>query len=221
MAWVDSGGKVLIQWATATVSDWVEYTFTSMSDVRAVPKKPEPSDSPVIDNNLGWIAAVNIQGVVLTGDHIGFSLDGQGRLVVGLWNDDPADWPCPWGLLYTFDSCAPDLQLPVDAEFAAANPGICGQVNGNWYIINTRQTVVPHADAACLNTNYALDPVENAWMQRLAAEPALQSWASFPENVGGGFGKNNTIHGVWLDDTLWQQMNAARSTRGWEEWRDV
>jgi len=207
--------RVLVQWATATVADWVTSAITSLADVRAMPRKPVPSDSPLIDDQPGWAAAVNIQGVVLTGDHVGFSLPG-GVLTVGVWNDDPADWPTPWGLLYTFGTIKPDTNLPVPEAFALANPGTCELVGGTWYVRNTDQTCTPYADAAALQALVATDPVEYAWCQRLLDTPTLRPWADWPR-----FQNNNVVHGVWLNDPLWDSLTAARSARGWEEWRDV
>jgi len=223
MAWVDSGGKVLIQWATATAADWVEYTFTSMSDVRAVPKKPEPSDSPLIDDEPGWIAAVNIQGVVLTGDHVGFNLDGQGRLVVGKWNDDPADWPFldrdGFGLLYTFDSFAPDntIRLPTPEQVAANPTRVAQDAFGQWCWINTRQTVTPYANTATLEAALALDPVEYQWAQFWLDDPNRLEWSDWPSGPNA-FGKNDIIHGVWLDEPTWRSLEQARSEHSWREW---
>jgi hypothetical protein len=226
MAWVDSGGRVLIQWAAknqdGTVSDWTEYFFTNMSDVRAVPKKPEPSDSPIIDDQPGWIAAVNIQGVVFMADHVGFNIDGQGRLVVGKWNDDPVDWPFlngdGFGWVYTFDSLAPDSNLPVSAEYAAANPTQVGQnAFGQWCMLNTRQTATRYANTATLQAALALDPVEFQWTQSWLDDPNRLEWTDWPSGATA-FKSNQTIHGVWLDEPTWQALQEARTVHGWREW---
>ena len=200
MAWTDGNGVVLIQWATATANDSVPYTFLNMSDVRATPKKPVPSDSPLIDDEPGWIAALTIQGVTLTADHIGFDLDGQGRLVVGKWNDDAADWPpfagSGFGWLYTFDALDPVTGQP-------------------------RQTVTKYADTTVLQAALDYDTANGTndyvWCQRWLDDPTVQPWAQFPENIGGGFGKNNTIHGVWLSDEQMAALNAARTPHGYRD----
>jgi len=220
MAWTDRSPLVGIQWATNAVNaaDWVWYTFSSLSDIRAVPKKPSPSDSPLIDGQPGWIAALNIQGVTLTGDHIGFNMDGEGRLVVGVWNDDPVDWPpfagSGFGWLYTFDSIAPDPSRPVSSDFAAEYPAEVGQIGGQWFLLNTRQTVIRYADLAALNSAIALDPVEYNWVNWWINDPNLQPWSSWPR-----FNKNNIVHGVWLDPPDWLALEQARTVHVWEEWR--
>lgn len=184
--------RVLIQWATATVSDWVEYDITRLSQVRAMPKKPVPSDSPLIDDNVGWISAINIQGVVFQSwDHIGFGISG-GVLQVGAWNDDAADFPAvPWGVLYTFDTPAPD------PNFGGA--------------INTRQTVTRYADIstlqALLGTDW--DNMARLWL----ADPSRRAWSEFPR-----FNNKVTIHGVWSSPEHNDALVAARSPRGWREW---
>lgn len=121
--------RVLIQWATSTATDWVAYDITRAADVRALPKKPSPTDSSVLDGQPGWIAAVNIQGIEFAGfDHIGFGISGT-ALVVTCWNDDPADYPAGtrWGQVWTLDTPAPD-------------PRFGGQVN-------TRQTLAWYCEA--------------------------------------------------------------------------
>lgn len=205
--------KVLVQWATASVSDWVQYDINSMADVRAMPRKPVPSDSPLIDNEPGWIAAVNIQGVVFTADHLGFSLDGNGHLVVGKWNDDAADWPAvPFGWRYTFGPLAPDPNLPLSmrpdaAAYQATFPERVGDIDGVPHLINTQQTVTRYMDAS---VRTALIAAGETWAEGWA--DALP-WSDFPKFV-----PNNQLHGVWLDAGLHDQHVAARSVRGWREW---
>lgn len=67
--------RVLIQWATSAPGDWTTYDLNAPRDVRNLPKKPVPNNSSTLDGNPGWVAGVNIQGVVFTGfDHIGFDV---------------------------------------------------------------------------------------------------------------------------------------------------
>lgn len=238
------GSTVLIQWATATATDWVEYTFTSLADIRAMPKKSRPSDNPLIDDQPGWIAALNVQGVVLDSDAIGFNLDGEGRLVVGSWNEDADDWPFlnrdGWGTLYTFDSNQPDPTLPVQViqeqeywrliqtgelfsteqdawDWVAASSAYAQTTEGIWCAVNTAQTSVRYANTATLEAALALDPVTFAWAQEWLDDPNRQPWSTWPK-----FNKNTTIYGVWIgdeqDNAAWQKIVAARALRGWEVW---
>lgn len=210
--------KVLIQWATSTVSDWVQYDITNMSQVRALPRKPVPSDSPVIDDDLGWIAAVNIQGVVLTGDHVGFGIDGNGHLVVGQWNDDAADWAAvPFGLLYTFGPLTPDPALPLYSRpeplaYLSQFPERVGYIDGVPHLINTQQTVARYADTAVLQSLIAGG---DSWAQVWLDDAARRPWSEWPN-----FTSNNQLHGVWLDQPLWDLHSSYRAANphGWREW---
>lgn len=110
--------KVLIQWATSVPTDWVEYDIQSVGDARRLPRKPPPTGGESLDNKQGWIAGINIQGIVFTGDdHIGFEVV-NGALIVTCWNDDPDDFPVGtrWGKKWT-------LGIP------KADPKLSGAVN--------------------------------------------------------------------------------------------
>ena len=207
--------RVLIQWATLTATDWIEYNVTGIRDVRGWPNKGEPPPGTVVgDTDLsdepGWIAAINLQGTTLSGDHVGFDYV-SGVLSAGVWNDDPADWPFPMGKVITFPPVGPD-------------PKIGGR-------INTGNQVVHYADRANLEA-YVDDPDHGQWCQAWldAADrtpPAgwdgtanhsggyveLRPWADFPN-----YHRLNTLHGVWVEPTLWAQHQQARSVRGWREW---
>lgn len=85
--------KVLIQWATATPTDWLEYDLRRPADVHALPWKPAPVGGEVIDDEPGWLCAVNVQGVIYRGeDHLAFDFL-MDRLVVHSWVDDLDDYP--------------------------------------------------------------------------------------------------------------------------------
>lgn len=173
--------RVYIQWSTQTVADWVAYDITGMRDIRSLPKKPSPSDSPIIDNQLGWVCAVNIQGVVFEGyDHIGFDAAGS-EIIVTCWNDDPVDFPAGsrWGQVWRLDFPAPDVA-----------------VGG---LINTRQTVTWYCEAGSYPVSIG-----------------LTSYRPYSEMVFPN--SNNTIHGVWLPDTKYDEHVSARTLHGWREW---
>lgn len=206
--------KILVQWATSTVGEWVQYDINSMADVRAMPRRPVPSDSPLIDDQPGWIAAINIQGVVLMGDHIGFGLNGDGHLVVGKWNDDGADWAgVPFGLVYTFGPLAPDPRFPADAAFALLHPGQVQWVGDRYLLLNTQQTVTKYADDAVLQS--LLAGGDDPWAQEWLDDPNRRPWSEFPS-----FQPNRQLHGVWLEQGLWDQHEQYQRThiRGWREW---
>lgn len=95
--------KVLIQWATSNPGDWDTYDINSVRDVRRLPRKPPPVGGENLDGNAGWVAGINIQGVVFTGyDHIGFEMV-NGVLIVKCWNDG-SDFAVGerWGQVWQF-----------------------------------------------------------------------------------------------------------------------
>ena len=83
--------KLLIQWTTDPPTDWVEHEITKAVDLRKLPDKGVPTGGEIIDSAPGWVAAVNLQGVIFDGwDHYHGDLVGTG-LQVTVWNDDAAD----------------------------------------------------------------------------------------------------------------------------------
>lgn len=113
--------KVYVQWARRNPEDWVNVEHT---DLNALPARPVPTVRQT-GNDEGWVQAVNVQGVVLENwDHYGIRpvvVGIEPGLEVHVWNDDPDDWPEPFGQVWTFLDPAPDPSL-----------------NG---IVNTRQTM--------------------------------------------------------------------------------
>jgi hypothetical protein len=92
--------KVYIQWTKANPEDWEEYDFTpkTIEKWARLPKKAIPHPESVIDNNPGWIFAINCQGIVMKGyDHYAIEPTSDLRwgwgLKFTLWQDDPEDFP--------------------------------------------------------------------------------------------------------------------------------
>jgi hypothetical protein len=191
--------RVLVQWATATVADWVTYDINRIQDVRAMPKKPRPSDSPVIDNSAGWVAALNIQGIVFTGyDVIGFTY-ASGALRVHCRNDGP-DFAANqrWGQVWELQSYAPDPRFPVPNP--DPNPSWQrGLVGGVMCYVNTRQSVTWYGEPQS-------DPVTQG-------VPGVLPFASMPMPTN----PNDILYGVWVSDAQWAALSAARSPKSWRE----
>jgi hypothetical protein len=79
--------RVLVQWARSTATDWEEI---DSNDWLALPDKGQRGR---LDGERGWINAVNVQGVLFSGDALAVEpLAGNGVRVTQV-NDDPADWP--------------------------------------------------------------------------------------------------------------------------------
>lgn len=97
--------KVLVQWATNPPSGWAEVDSENWA---ILPKKPEPpadrkpiydgdgkvigfADTDVIiDDQLGWIHRVCVQGISFLGDHIAI-VNRSSFVEVIVWNNDPDD----------------------------------------------------------------------------------------------------------------------------------
>jgi len=124
--------RLYFQWTQANPQTWQELDLLPTGATRRtwekLPRKPLPQDTDPIDDNLGWIAALNVQGVAFTGaDH--YAVEPiTGGLRVTVWHDDPDDFPVGkrWADVWTFLTLAPDAKL------------------GGAY--NTRQSVVRYAE---------------------------------------------------------------------------
>ena len=103
--------KVLIQWSQAEPKDWQEVDSASWA---LLPSKSEPVGGETIDNSLGWVTAINIQGCVYKGfDHYAVEDLSLGRCRLICWNDDPVDWPGNerHAIIHTFAPLQPDSLL--------------------------------------------------------------------------------------------------------------
>lgn len=110
--------KVWIQWARANPVDYENYDFgAGVNVIKNLPSKPEPAGGQgtvALDQNAGWIAAVNVQGVTFNGyEHYGLQYDRQRRMVtVDGWNDEPADNPDgPYAVRWEFEFPRNDPRL--------------------------------------------------------------------------------------------------------------
>lgn len=119
---------VYIQWATATPGDWTGVDVRSTRDVTQMPRKmPALTPTQSVDDQPGWVNAINCQGIVMHGyDWYAIEpLPGDGVRLYG-WQDYPIGerWATVWDLL----TLAPD-------------PNIGGRMN-------TRQTRRCYAEGA-------------------------------------------------------------------------
>ena len=98
--------NVYLAWAAADPVGYEALDVTKSQDIRSLPNGGEPTRAfdPAIDGNeKKWLVGVNVQGVDIIGfDHIGPSIGADGRILITAWNDDPADWPNPWGITWSF-----------------------------------------------------------------------------------------------------------------------
>lgn len=98
--------RIYLAWASSDPVGWEPLEVTKSQDIRSLPDGGVPTRAfdPAIDGTQRlWLAAVNVQGVSILGfDHYGPSIDPTGRILVHAWNDDPSDWPDPWGVTWSF-----------------------------------------------------------------------------------------------------------------------
>lgn len=86
--------RVSIQWATVPPKDWIDYDLNTRADIRTLPRKPVPVGDEVLDDQPGWLCALDVQGVLFSGyDFIAIDLLPSGELRVAGWFDDlEEDW---------------------------------------------------------------------------------------------------------------------------------
>lgn len=141
--------KILLQWALANPTDWVEIDASQWA---TLPKKPDRTGSPAgvgVDNTPGYINQINIQGLVPTADHYAVEQVDNETVRLTTWNDDPAH--APVGMRYAV--VATIKTLAPDSRFGGA--------------INTRQSFVVYAE----ETTFAKF-VLGQW-------PDVRSWSEF------------------------------------------
>ena len=89
--------RVLVQWTKLNPEDWVELDVRNTGPFRKawenLPAKPLPAGGEAIDNALGWVFDINVQGIHFGGsDHYAVE-PTAGGVRVTTWNDDSEDYP--------------------------------------------------------------------------------------------------------------------------------
>lgn len=157
--------KLYLQWALRTARDW---QLSDSSEWSNLPRKADPvRSSPIpdnqLDNNPGWLAALNVQGVEFGYDHTVVTnlTDGSGGIVVTIWNDNPTTSPPGKRVAQGWTV----LPLAPDSKFGGA--------------LNTRQSRVVYAEDQTLyspNENTVVRP----WSEFVvpAAAPVHGIWVT-------------------------------------------
>ena len=98
--------KVLYQWATVPPSDWQEI---DSADWASLPVRTLPVLEVGFNSMLGWINAINVQGVLFEADHYAVE-DIPDGCKVTIWNDDLGDRETSgfYAAEWTFLTLAPD-----------------------------------------------------------------------------------------------------------------
>ena len=159
--------RVLYQWATVPPSDWQEI---DSADWASLPARGLPVLEVGFNSMLGWINAINVQGVLFEADHYAVE-DIPDGCKVTVWNDDPTDrsetgfYAAEW----TFLTLAPDENV------------------GGLY--NTRQSQVVYIGSG-LSIESSPDRVVKSWAEFAPPDEALirhgiwMSDADFARTVG-------------------------------------
>lgn len=179
---------VYIQWAKSSPEDYKAYDVGSMQDIRRLPRKGIPSGGSQVDNTEGWVADIVIQGVSFAG-----------------FDHISAAFPAA-GVLRVFGWNDDPEDWPEgpfaqvwDFHAPAPDSRYGGEVNTKQYL--TVYTDVPELVAFWTGQSTTGGPV------------TVLPWAQFPQPNA-----NVTLHGIWVETTLYEQHKAARTLHGWREW---
>jgi hypothetical protein len=192
--------RVRIQWATNPPGNWTTIDVTPTGAGAQAwgnqAKKAKPAGGETIDDQPGWVMAVEVDGVLFEGfDHYAVSPgSGQGRRVtVTGWNDDvgPPDDPetanYRWGQVWHFHQHRPD-------------PRFRGQMN-------THQIAAVYAEDTEHMAQFFPQSTSGGEVQ-------LLPWSEFP------FPPQPLVrHGVWVRDrSLHLEHLGSRDPVDWHDW---
>jgi hypothetical protein len=184
--------KVYVQWAQRNARDWALVDSGAWGNAAQKPRPPSGgtvSGGVVLDQTPGWVAQLNVQGVLFGADVYAVEdlTDGSGGIRVTAINDDPAGLPAPTGWrnaqVWTF--------LPLFND------------PGHGFQLNTRQSFVEYGEPAYLA---GLPPAVDI-------RTAVRPWTDFvyPSATVQRFG-------IQLTDAQWAALLAAQTQHGWREW---
>jgi hypothetical protein len=178
---------MFVQWATNPPSDYVQMDSADWPNTLA---KPLPDGSEVIDNQPGYICAVNVQGVEFIGyDHIAVvPVPASPDIIVAAWKDDLDDLPEDehFSRLMRFSPLTPD-------------PRIGGA-------LNTNQSQQILCNTTVKQRFIDLGAIENTVLGDLADFETPKS--------------KFVRHGVWLPDELFLEHESLRTVAPWMDWAD-
>lgn len=179
---------VYVQWAKADPGDYEAFDLTRIQQVRNLPKKPPSATVPQLDNVAGWIADVVVQGVSFAG-----------------WDHLSAAFPGGTSLqvIAWNDDPVDYPDGPWGQVWTFHDPAPDPRYGGQ---VNTRQELTVYTDV----------PAQVAYWtgQTTSMGPVVvRPWAEFPTPQA-----NLTLHGVWIDDALYELHRQRRTLHGWREW---
>lgn len=192
--------KVLAQWSQATSEDWREYDSAEWG---GLPSKPLPVGGETMDAALGYVCAVNVQGVTFIGyDHYAVEDLPAGKCRLTVWKDDLEDAALDLTAGNVPSGLDPSQYGPADLLYARVwefEP--VARHDGRW---NTLQRQTIYAGRAIRDYYAALGPVENT---------TIRPWEEFVQPPAA-----IVRYGVWMPDELMQAHEAAQRLHPWMEW---
>jgi hypothetical protein len=181
--------QIWLQWARRNPQDYQPLGSEGWAGTasKADPSRGTPYALNELNQQNGWVAELNVQGIMFSADHyhVADLTDGSLGIVVTSWNDQLPFAPVGQrsASVWTILPLAPD-----------------GRLGG---AINTRQSQVIYAEGQRL-VNLLANP--------LPENTTVRTWAEFalPPDAA-------TRHGIWLTDAAWNAHVAARTSKGWRD----
>jgi len=141
--------KIYVQWTRLNPRGWAIYDSSVWG---ALPFKTAPGSLEVLDDLPGWVHAVNVQGLIFSGDHYAIEDLPDGGIRFILWNDDQLDFGDTHknAHVWTIGKLSPDARL------------------GGAY--NTKQTRILYAQRGFLDQFYKNMKLDNT---------EIRDWSEF------------------------------------------
>lgn len=179
--------KLLVQWARSQPGGWEE---VEASQWRHLPKRPDPTGQPHgVDHRPGWIAQVNIQGLVPTADHYAVEHVDDETLRLTLWFDDPSYVTDGYyAVVWTIKTLAPDpkhggaintRQSAVVYAEGDAYDRFANKSGGGWPDVRPWSEFVPPAEE---HVRHGKQLSDEQWEAHQQATP-LRGWRHFTEGL--------------------------------------
>lgn len=179
---------VYIQWAKSSPEDYKAYEIASMQDVRRLPRKGIPSSGSTLDDTEGWVADAVVQGVSFAGFDHISAAFPGGGALAVIVWNDDPEDYPEGPSGYVWTFYPP-----------APDPRYGGEVN-------TVQTLTVYTDV--------LEQIAFWTGQTTTGGPVtVLPWASFPTPAS-----NAALHGIWVEDALYELHRSLRTPHGWQEW---
>lgn len=213
--------RIYIAWTKANPVGWEPYDIEKSVDVRKLPDKGEPTapfDPSAADaDDPGWVAGVNIQGVEIVGfDHYHPRINPTNPLLIDIvcWNDDSADWPQPWGIIWSFANPRTDPRVGNRLN----TEQYCAVYGNDAYLPGATTTGGPVTHDPW--SSFVVPSDSNLNRHGIWVSSDCESCPHAADDHVGGTGSACTHDDCAGYASLWQRhMDTLRATQhGWREW---